>query len=223
MSHEQRENIEKRTPNIEVPRRGDSEGEQTDSFSHRSCPATISEYRSLYSFGTITNDGASPVAGLISSGNTLYGTTEFGGSNGDGTVFGISIGSANDFLLYSFGSVPDDGTNPVAALVLSGSTLYGTASQGGNNNVGTIFSIGVNGNGYTTLQSFGSYDSDFGASPQADFKLLGDLLYGTASEGGAFGDGMVFRVSINGNGFSDIYDFTNVPDGANPKGGVCSP
>src|SRR5439155_14845310 len=36
-------------------------------------------------------DGATPVANLILSGNTLYGTTYGGGDLGDGTVFSISL------------------------------------------------------------------------------------------------------------------------------------
>ena len=37
------------------------------------------------------SDGANPYAGLILSGNTLYGTARYGGSSGDGTVFSISL------------------------------------------------------------------------------------------------------------------------------------
>jgi len=44
------------------------------------------------SFPNNTNiDGAEPNAGLILSSNTLYGTTEIGGSSGDGTLFSLFI------------------------------------------------------------------------------------------------------------------------------------
>ena len=57
-------------------------------------------FASLYSFSaTDTNgfngDGANPQAGLILSGNVLYGTAAYGGSLGYGTVFGLSLGSAS--------------------------------------------------------------------------------------------------------------------------------
>jgi uncharacterized repeat protein (TIGR03803 family) len=43
-------------------------------------------------FGQYTNsDGANPSAGLVLSGNTLYGTAENGGSGGNGTVFSLSF------------------------------------------------------------------------------------------------------------------------------------
>jgi uncharacterized repeat protein (TIGR03803 family) len=57
-------------------------------------------FTTLYSFsasstnssGVYTNsDGANPKAGLILSGNTLYGTTSAGGSSGYGTVFSLLI------------------------------------------------------------------------------------------------------------------------------------
>jgi uncharacterized repeat protein (TIGR03803 family) len=57
-------------------------------------------FTTLYSFsasstnssGVYTNsDGANPQAGLILSGNTLYGTTSAGGIWGDGTVFSITL------------------------------------------------------------------------------------------------------------------------------------
>ena len=42
--------------------------------------------------GVLTNsDGANPQAGLVLSGNTLYGTTTYGGTNGMGTVFELTI------------------------------------------------------------------------------------------------------------------------------------
>jgi len=39
------------------------------------------------SYPYINNDGANPAAGLVLSGNTLYGTAQGGGSDGGGTVF----------------------------------------------------------------------------------------------------------------------------------------
>jgi uncharacterized repeat protein (TIGR03803 family) len=57
-------------------------------------------FATLYAFSaTVTNqdanftnrDGAAPVGGLILSSNVLYGTTEFGGKESDGTVFSFSL------------------------------------------------------------------------------------------------------------------------------------
>jgi uncharacterized repeat protein (TIGR03803 family) len=94
----------------------------------------------LHSFGdgSVTNDGLGPRAGLIlgSDGN-FYGTAGEGGSatpgDGNGTVFKITP-SGSVTIMHSFGdgSVTNDGTNPVAGLVLgSDGYLYGTTENGG--------------------------------------------------------------------------------------------
>jgi uncharacterized repeat protein (TIGR03803 family) len=114
------------------------------------------------SFSSITNsDGAYPEAGLILSGNTLYGTAYFGGSSGVGTVFKVNTDGTGFTNLHSFtagsGSYPiytnNDGALPRAELFLSGNTLYGTTTTGSSS--GTVLvgasqedsnATGVNGN-----------------------------------------------------------------------------
>ena len=98
----------------------------------------------LYSFVGPPTDGSKPVAGLVqgSDGN-FYGTTCFGGTNYDGTVFRISP-SGTYTNLYSFGSDPTDGYEPYAGLVQgSDGNFYGTANGGGANNYGTVFKLTV--------------------------------------------------------------------------------
>ena len=92
----------------------------------------------LHTFGG-TNDGASPYAGLVAVGSTLYGTTSAGGTHGQGTVFSISL-AGKEKVIHSFGA-SGDGAGPVAGLVNLNGTLYGTTSRGGTANLGTVFSI----------------------------------------------------------------------------------
>src|SRR5439155_1221025 len=95
-------------------------------------------------FYTSTNsDGAYPLASLILSGSTLYGTAAQGGSSGYGTVFAVNTDGTGFRNLHSFaatsGSFPygnSGGASPFAGLILSGSTLYGTASAGGSSGSG---------------------------------------------------------------------------------------
>src|ERR1035437_5987614 len=101
-------------------------------------------YTSLYSFAGSPSDGQLPFAGLVqgSDGN-FYGTTYYGGTNYDGTVFRISP-SGNETNLYSFGSSPTDGEYPDAGLVQgSDGNFYGTTEDGGTNNDGTVFKLTV--------------------------------------------------------------------------------
>jgi uncharacterized repeat protein (TIGR03803 family) len=197
--------------------------------------------------GSVQNsDGAYPLAGLVLSGNALYGTASGGGTNGNGTVFTVSINGTGFTNLHSFSALVSgtnsDGANPQAGLVVSGNTLYGTARGGGTNGTGTVFSINTNGSGFTTLHSFmaGATDPSItsnhaftnsdGTGPVAGLLLSGNALYGTASGGGTNGDGTVFAVNINGTGFQNLYTFSAVKtnstgvytnsDGANPFGGL---
>lgn len=63
-----------------------------------------------------------------------------------------------------------DGATPIAGLLLSGRTLYGSTIQGGSWGLGTVFKINTDGTSFTTLHSFtaesgpGNTNSD-GAGP----------------------------------------------------------
>lgn len=163
-------------------------------------------------------DGANPTAGLILSGNTLYGTASAGGHSGNGTVFAIHSdgtgfknlhtfsGLFSGFNPFALNPTNGDGASPVDSLILSGNTLYGTASSGGSSGVGTIFTVNTNGTLFTNLYAFtGSND---GGDPRASLILLGNTLYGTTRNGGSGGNGTVFAVNTNGAGFTNLYSFT---------------
>src|SRR5437763_534280 len=97
---------------------------------------TAQSFTTLHSF-TGTSDGANPVGELILSGNTLYGTAEYGGSSGKGTVFAVNTDGTGFTNLHSFSgldnySINSDGAHPRAPLVLLNKTLYGTANAGGS-------------------------------------------------------------------------------------------
>ena len=177
------------------------------------------------------NDGANPDAGLCLSGNTLYGTATYGGTNGNGTVFRLNTDGTGFTNLHTFTALDvivgtnSDGANPTAGLILSGNTLYGTASSGGRGGFGTVFAINTNGMGFTNLHSF-TFGGD-GANPTAGLILSGNTLYGTATYGGAIGYGTVFGVTTNGTVFTVLHHFTATSgpsntnsDGANPYAGL---
>src|SRR2546425_918651 len=101
---------------------------------------TAQAFTTLYNFNPTAppstgSDGANPYASLILSDDTLYGTATGGGSSGSGTVFAVNTDGTGFTNLHSFttgsGSFPNitnsDGGNPLAGLILSGNTLFGTA------------------------------------------------------------------------------------------------
>ena len=65
-------------------------------------------FTNLHSFtaksglASTNSDGAYPSAGLILSGNTLYGTANGGGSSGNGTVFAVNTDGTGFTNLHSF-------------------------------------------------------------------------------------------------------------------------
>ena len=145
----------------------------------------------LWSFGAAA-DGASPMGSLVfDSAGSLYGTTDFGGSSGQGTVFRLSppsggFGPWTETVLWSF-SGGADGANPVAGLAIdSAGALYGTTKAGGASGAGTVFRLKPStqsGWTETTLRSF-SGQAD-GAAPSSTLVPDGNGgFYGTAEFGG---------------------------------------
>jgi uncharacterized repeat protein (TIGR03803 family) len=148
----------------------------------------------LHSFGDGSGDGASPqYVRLVELNGILFGTTEYGGANGLGTVFSITPSGAES-VLYSFSGYPGDGSHPYAGLINVNGTLYGTTYNGGvgNANSGTVFSLTPSGS-ETILYAF-SNDATSGGAPTDSLIFVHGTLYGTTSQGGASGYGTVFSL-----------------------------
>ncbi|HEV3091749.1 MAG TPA: choice-of-anchor tandem repeat GloVer-containing protein [Candidatus Cybelea sp.] len=193
-----------------------------------------SAYSELYSFGENgkSNDGDSPASSLESSGGTLYGTTQYGGTTGAGcpdgcgTVFSVTPGGA-ERVLYRFPG-GSGGALPVAGVAPLGSLLYGTTSSGGSGTncaggCGTIFSIDPTGKNESVVHSFAG-GSD-GAYPVGSPLGVNGALYGVTQEGGAksslcaAGCGTIYRISASGTE-SVIHAFKGGSDGASPFDGL---
>lgn len=105
-----------------------------------------SEFTILHSFEGATADGASPFGTPTLSGKNLYGMTVAGGTSDYGTIFTFNSGTGAYSVLHSFTgttSTPADGERPYGNLILSGTTLYGVTSAGGDNTDGVIFSYSL--------------------------------------------------------------------------------
>jgi uncharacterized repeat protein (TIGR03803 family) len=175
----------------------------------------------LYSFSGNGTDGRAPYAGLIfdAAGN-LYGTTQYGGTYGLGTVFELTPaggGSWTEKVLYSFSGNGTDGATPEAGLIFDAAgNLYGTTYQGGTYGYGTVFELTPAGGGGWTeqvLHSFNNNGAD-GSLPAAGliFDAAGNL-YGTTSYGGTyFYYGTVFELTpAAGGGWTEqvLHSFNN--------------
>jgi uncharacterized repeat protein (TIGR03803 family) len=161
------------------------------------------------------NDGRGPNGHLVLANNILYGVTVQGGDSGQGTVFAINLDGTGFNTLHNFKN--SDGVLATAGLVLSRDTLYG-ASQLGGSGSGTLFKLATDGTGFTVLHTFTGRND--GAGPEGDLAVLGNTLFGTASEGGSSGYGTVFKVNTDGTGFTVFYSFNGGSDGASPHAGL---
>ncbi len=110
-----------------------------------------------------TLTGQTPLGSLILSGNIFYGATQFGGSDGGGTLFTFNPVSNTLTVLYSFSDgsqyVPQD---PYASPVIIGTTLYGMTSSGGSSDHGIVYSFSLATNTLAVLHSFAGGSSDGG-------------------------------------------------------------
>jgi uncharacterized repeat protein (TIGR03803 family) len=179
----------------------------------------------LHTFTTSTNlgnpDGEEPHTDLVLSGNTLYGTTGLGGSNGFGTVFSVNTSGSNFTILHSF-TGGFDGSTPDPDLVLVGNTLYGTVGRGTNlAGYGSVFSLDTNGSNFSLLYTFTTNTSGALGQPNAGLLFTGGIFYGVAYQGGVSNAGSIFSLDTNGN-FTLLHLFDSATDGENPFGTLIS-
>ena len=65
----------------------------------------------------VNSDGINPNAGVIVSGNTVYGTTATAGNSGKGTVFAVNTNGTGFRILHSFTGA-SDGAHPWSGLIV---------------------------------------------------------------------------------------------------------
>jgi uncharacterized repeat protein (TIGR03803 family) len=127
--------------------------------------------------------------------------------------------SVTETTLYSFkGFSARDGAHPESGLTYFNGTFYGTTTEGGSSDNGTVYSITPSGT-ETVLHSFkGGKD---GAFPLARLIKRNGTLYGTTSSYRALecpqpGCGTVFSVTPSGHE-TVLHGFAGPPDGSQPE------
>jgi uncharacterized repeat protein (TIGR03803 family) len=153
----------------------------------------------LHSFA-MQSDGGIPYAGIVldSKGN-LYGAATDGGTSGadgGGTVFELTPSSPGwSFkVLYRLTGWGISGT--FRNLLLAPGKIYATTHCDGSYTAGTVYELTPAGSTWTyrSLHVFtGGNDGRFSfSSPVLDAQ---GNLYGTTQEGGAYGNGVIFKVT----------------------------
>jgi len=153
----------------------------------------------IYTF-TGGNDGGLPYVGLIfdKAGN-LYGAASDAGPGAGGTVFELTpVGSNwNYSVLYGLTNPGSAECGPFGTLLMdSAGNLYGTTRCDGAYHGGSVFKLTRNGNSwaYSTLHDFTGLAD--GGSPYSSLVFGSDgNIYGTASRGGAYSEGVIFQIT----------------------------
>jgi uncharacterized repeat protein (TIGR03803 family) len=171
--------------------------------------STAHNYLDIYDFNGAT--GLNPFSSLIQGTNDkLYGLSPNGGAFGYGVLFSIDTTSAHAYAdLYDFD--PTVGSNPYGNLFLGADgNLYGTASGGGANDYGVIFSFALLTADYSDL-----YDFNNGQTPYSGLlQLPSGLFYGMTIGGGTGGKGVVFSFNPLGANFAVLNNFGSNQNGS---------
>src|SRR5579864_8238258 len=159
-----------------------------------------------------------------SAGN-LFGTSVQGGTFGGGTVFKVTPAGVHT-VLYNFTGGTDGGEPYKGVTLDADGNLVGTAVTGGGGSCeggcGVVFEL-TNSGGVWTQTVIHSFTGSDGSGPGSPVAVDGHgNLYGTTPTGGAFGMGVVYRLSPNGTGgwnFHVIHTFTGGADGGGGSAG----
>lgn len=147
-------------------------------------------------------DAAQAASALVQGPDgSFYGTSVWGGVCGYGSVYKIAL-DGTVTILHSFNQA--DGAEPYDALVFGNDgCLYGTTSTSGPSTStvdswGTAFKITTTGT-FTLLHSFGFTSSTDAKEVYTALTLGTDgNFYGVSPDGGANGDGTVFKMTPTG-------------------------
>jgi len=185
---------------------------------------------STYTLNTLAtftgSNGSQSVSGVIADANgDLFGTTQGGGANNEGTVFEL-VKSGSTYTLNTLVSfIGSNGAGPAAPpLADANGDLFGTTSDGGaNGDFGTVFELVKNGSTYT-LNTLASFNGSDGSHPTNS--LIADAngdLFGTTQNGGANNEGTVFELVKSGSTYTltTVVSFSG-GNGVIPIGGLMS-
>jgi uncharacterized repeat protein (TIGR03803 family) len=160
-------------------------------------------YHILHRFASYPTDGETPYGGLVmdASGN-FYGSTEFGGAHGNGTIFKMTRSAGGRWkrtVLYDFPNCAE-GCGPDATLVFDQlGNLYGVGGGGlsdcGGYTCGVVFKLTPQKNRtwkYSVLHKFTGSDGAFPWGVIVDGK---GNIFGTTENGGTYNAGVAFEIT----------------------------
>jgi uncharacterized repeat protein (TIGR03803 family) len=185
----------------------------------------VIHYFSSSASNNTNQDGIEPSDGGLIQGTDgkLYGITDYGATNGFGTIFSTDTNGNNFIVLHYFDTAyPNNynGRNPTGITQGSDGWLYGICPNGGTNGVGCVFKMNTNGSSYSVLHYFVVGTND-GIYPAGKLIQGNDgAFYGVTFHGpnNNLADGTVFRINANGSSYSILHTFPATSPDCNPEG-----
>jgi uncharacterized repeat protein (TIGR03803 family) len=174
----------------------------------------------LYRFCAQTGcpDGSYPNGLVQGADGNFYGTTYYGGTRNNGTVFKITPSGTLTTLHNLF----RNGKGPSGLIQASDGNFYGMTSGSPTKYPnGSVFKITRRGK-LTTLTNFTCTQTGcaYGSYPSGLVQGTDGNFYGTTASGGAYYNGTVFKITPSGT-LTTLYSFcaqTGCPDGNDPNG-----
>jgi uncharacterized repeat protein (TIGR03803 family) len=187
----------------------------------------------LYSFQG-NSDGITPLAGVtIGPNGSLYGTTNLGGSFGEGTAYNLRpparftgniLGGWTNHVIYDFGVTGVDSRQPGLGSVIfdPAGKIYGTTIEGGifcddGGTCGTVYTLTPSGGGWT--ESYFAFPGGSGGSLPLSGVVRDSAgnLYGTTDIGN--NNPVAYQLTPSGQGWTEttLYTFGELSD---VRGGV---
>jgi len=167
-------------------------------------------YAELHSFGAVD---ANPTSLIQGRDGAIYGTCQ------NCAVFKLNVDGSGYKVLQLITNNAGGTADLFGKLAQGGDgALYGSAYFGGTNGFGSVFKLNPDGSGYTVLYNFGTTPD--GNYPWGVIQGSDGALYGTTRQGGANGQGTVFKLAADGSGYTNLHSFYPSTDGGQPFSGL---
>ncbi len=167
----------------------------------------------------VETEGKKPRTSMIQASNgRLYGVAEKGGISDWGTLFEYDIENDQYIVIHYFNS--SDGRWPNGVLLQANNgKLYGCANAGGAMGFGVLFEFDLENNEYNLIESFN--EAANGKGPTGNLiQANNGKIYGTATVGGDYYNGVIFEYNIEEDSLKKVFDFNWAEDGRYPIGGL---
>ncbi len=170
-------------------------------------------YSTLRLFSGSGGELGYPYNGLTLSKGYLYGACGYGGSESKGGLFRIRTNGSGYQVLHEFTTADGSGSLPVGTpYIANNGKIYGTVSFGGPTDEGAVYRIDSVGTNFVVLHQFSGFTQ--GSYPWGGMIQASDgLMYGSTQTGGSGGGGTIFKLNLDGSGFTVIKNINIETDG----------